>query len=114
MVGFGWTVRQGRAVFHPGLEFGAAGEPVGAGPGGRVVAIRRAAHGTIVTLRVGPNLRLRLGPLARAGVRRGERVTRGARIGRAGPVPLRVEITVRGFPVDPIGPGQFAPLGRTR
>lgn len=110
---FGWTVTDGRAVFHRGILFRAAGEAVGAGPGGRVLRVDPGAGGSVVLLRRG-SATLRIGPLAAVAVRAGERVLRGARLGRAGKVPLGVEVTVRGFPVNPVGPGHFSLPGGTR
>jgi murein DD-endopeptidase MepM/ murein hydrolase activator NlpD len=96
--------------FHAGLDvLLPAGTPVAAAATGRVVyAGRRDGWGRLVTIAHRDGVRTMYAHLSRVGVRLGERVAAGERIGRAGATGnatgphLHFEVRVRGAAVDPL------------
>ena len=97
--------------FHSGIDYpGATGTPVAAAGSGRVAYAGWAAGGWgyLVTIAHGAGVRTMYAHLSRVGVRVGQRVTGGQRIGRMGASGhatgphLHFEVRLRGAAVDPL------------
>jgi murein DD-endopeptidase MepM/ murein hydrolase activator NlpD len=97
--------------FHTGLDFPAAfGAPVYAARSGRVLGAgwNPGGYGYLVVIRHGRGTWTLYAHLSRVGVRIGQRVRRGARIGRVGATGnatgphLHFEVRVRGAAVNPL------------
>jgi peptidoglycan hydrolase-like protein with peptidoglycan-binding domain len=97
--------------FHAGIDVTApAGAPVAAAASGRVVwaGFRVGGWGLLVTIAHGHGVRTMYAHLSRVGVRVGQRVAAGARVGRVGATGdatgphLHFEVRVRGAAVDPL------------
>ena len=98
--------------FHTGLDYpGARGTPVVAAAAGRVIFAGFAAGGwgNLVVVSHGSGTRTLYAHLSRVGVRVGQRVGAGRRLGRIGSSGastgphLHFEVQVRGAAVDPLG-----------
>jgi murein DD-endopeptidase MepM/ murein hydrolase activator NlpD len=98
--------------FHPGLDLVAStGDPVRAGASGCVTFAGRnsGGYGKLIVLRHGLGMTSWYAHLSRIGVRRGQCVGAGARIGRVGSTGestgphLHFELRLRGAAVDPSG-----------
>ena len=97
--------------FHAGVDLVApAGAPVAAAAPGRVVwaGYRAGGWGLLVTIAHRDGVRTMYAHLSRVGVRLGERVAAGARVGRVGATGdatgphLHFEVRLRGAAVDPL------------
>ena len=97
--------------FHAGVDIAAAaGTPVAAAAPGRVVwaGYRAGGWGLLVTIAHRDGVRTMYAHLSRVGVRLGERVGAGARVGRVGATGdatgphLHFEVRLRGAAVDPL------------
>ena len=100
-----------RHGFHAGIDVIApAGAPVAAAASGRVVwaGYRAGGWGLLVTIAHGNGVRTMYAHLSRVGVRLGDRVGMGARVGRVGATGdatgphLHFEVRLRGAAVDPL------------
>jgi murein DD-endopeptidase MepM/ murein hydrolase activator NlpD len=98
--------------FHPGLDLVAStGDPVSAGASGCVTfaGSNSGGYGNLVVLQHGLGMTSWYAHLSRIGVRRGQCVAAGARIGRVGSTGestgphLHFELRLRGAAVDPSG-----------
>jgi murein DD-endopeptidase MepM/ murein hydrolase activator NlpD len=97
--------------FHSGIDYpGPTGEPVTAASSGRVTYAGRSlgGWGYLVTIAHGNGVRTMYAHLSRIGVRVGQRVATGRRIGRLGASGratgphLHFEVRLRGAAVDPL------------
>jgi murein DD-endopeptidase MepM/ murein hydrolase activator NlpD len=102
--------------FHTGLDLASSETAVVAAADGVVAAVGSgpSGYGTYVIIDHGPGMQTLYGHLALAGVRAGQRVTRGQPIGLEGStgastgVHLHFEVRLDGRPVDPMG---YLPAG---
>ncbi|MFN3591265.1 MAG: M23 family metallopeptidase [Thermaurantiacus sp.] len=107
--GFRYDPFHGRAAQHMGLDMaGSLGEPIYAAAAGRVVRAERfGAYGLTVDIDHGRGILTRYAHLSSIGVRNGERVRMGQRIGGMGStgrstgVHLHYEVRIDGQPVNP-------------
>jgi murein DD-endopeptidase MepM/ murein hydrolase activator NlpD len=98
-------------MFHPGVDYPAStGTPVSAAGRGRVVfaGYDSGGYGNLVVIEHPSGLRSMYAHLSAIGVRRGDAVVAGSRVGRVGATGmatgphLHFELRLRGAAIDPL------------